>query len=123
MKPYFFIALLFVAPTSFSQDTATTPGAEQYCILRISGIAFSNKISIDVDFGQERRPLRDNRLRDEETRKLKKFNSEADALNYMGQLGWKMVNAFPSIGDKNGCTQYVFKKPAGMDSNTFYTPK
>ena len=59
--------------------------------------------------------MRDNRLRDEETRKLKKFNSEADALNYMGQLGWKMVNAFPSITGKNTCTQYVFKKTSARD--------
>ena len=47
--------------------------------------------------------------------KLNKFNSEADALNYMGQLGWKMVNAFPYITDKNSCTQYVFKKISAID--------
>ncbi len=115
MKKYLFISLLFVAVNSYSQKKSFEP-AEQYCILRISGIAFSNKISIDADFGQELKALRDNRMRDEETRKLKKFNSEADALNYMGQLGWKMVNAFPYITDKNSCTQYVFKKIAGEET-------
>ena len=109
MKKYLLVAALLVSLHSYSQDT-TAADAEQYCILRIEAITFSNKIGIDVDFGQPRRPLRDNRMRDEETKKLKKFNSEADALNYMGQLGWKMVNAFPVISNKSSCTQYVFKR-------------
>lgn len=110
MKKYLLVAATVLTLNAFSQKSVSVTDTEQYCILRISGIAFSNKISIDVDFGQERNPLRDNRMRDEETKKLKRFNSEADALNYMGQLGWKMVNAFPYIADKNSCTQYVFKK-------------
>lgn len=112
MKKYLLIAAILITLNSFSQETTPASGKEQYCILRISGIAFSNKISIDADFGQERKAMQDNRMRDEETKKLKKFNSEADALNYMGQLGWKMINAFPVITDKNSCTQYVFKKMA-----------
>ena len=112
MKKYLLVALTFITLNSFSQETASVQDTEQYCILRISEIVFSNKISIDVDFGQERKVMRDNRMRDEETKKLKKFNSEADALNYMGQQGWKMINAFPVITNKSSCTQYVFKKPA-----------
>ena len=116
MRKDLLIVLTFVTINSFSQETTSTPGKEQYSILRISDIAFTNKISIDVDFGQERKPFRDNRMRDEESKKLKKFNSEADALNYMGLLGWKMVNAFPYIKDKNSCTLYVFKKNADQDT-------
>ena len=116
MKLFLLIAFIFIGLNSFSQETNPAKDTEQYCILRISDIAFSNKISIDVDFGQERKALRDNRMRDEESKKLKKFNSEADALNYMGQLGWKMVNAFPYIRDKNSCTQYVFKKITGKET-------
>jgi len=116
MKLFLLIAFIFIGLNSFSQETNPAKDTEQYCILRISDIAFSNKISIDADFGQERKPLRDNRMRDEESKKLKKFNSEADALNYMGQLGWKMVNAFPHIRDKNSCTQYVFKKITGKET-------
>jgi hypothetical protein len=107
MKKYLLLSVLLTSLHSFSQETITDADTEQYCILRIEEIVFSNKISIDVDFGQARKPIRDNRVRDEETRKLKKFNSEADALNYMGQLGWKMVNAFPVITNKNSCTRYV----------------
>jgi len=114
MKKYLLIAATFITLHSFSQEVFYD--TEQYCILRISGIVFSNKISIDVDFGQERKPLRDNRIRDEETKKLKKFNSEADALNYMGQQGWKMVNAFPVISNQNSCTQYVFKKTGSKET-------
>ena len=115
MKKILLFVLTFVTLNSFSQETASNQNTEQYCVLRISAITFSNKLSIDVDFGQERKLLRDNRMRDDETRKLKKFNSEADALNYRGQLEWKMVNAFPYITDKNSCTQYVFKKTSPID--------
>lgn len=116
MKKYLLIAATFFALYSFSQEAVSATATEQYCILRISDIVFSNKISIDVDFGQERKPLRDNRMRDEETKKLKKFNSEADALNYMGQQGWKMVNAFPVISNQSSCTQYVFKKTGSKET-------
>jgi hypothetical protein len=116
MKKYLLIALTLIAANSYSQETTSTQGTEQYCVLLISEITFSNKLSIDVDFGQERKPLKDNRMRDENTKKLKRFNSEADALNYMGQLGWKMVNAFPYIANKNSCTQYVFKKVSTIET-------
>jgi hypothetical protein len=104
-KKYLFVVVLLASLNAFSQEPVPVQDTEQYCLLRISSMTFSNKISIDVDFGQERRPLQDNRMKDEETKKLKRFNSEADALNYMGRLGWKMVNAFPLIAEKNSCTQ------------------
>lgn len=54
----------------------------------------SNKVTIDIDFGEERSFWNDTRLRTE-TGKLKKFNTVIDALNYMGREGWSFINAFP----------------------------
>jgi hypothetical protein len=43
--------------------------------------------------------------------KLKKFNSVIDALNYLGKMGWKLVNAYPVYnGSSSNIYHYVFKK-------------
>ena len=70
----------------------------------------SNKVTIDVDYGEERSIWKDNGLKGENG-KLQKFNSVIDAINYLGKTGWKLVNAFP-VSTSNGpmVYHYVFKK-------------
>jgi hypothetical protein len=101
-----FISLLALA--SFTAKAQDTTKVEQYCELQAQGRLFSNKITIDVNFGEERKFFAgDTRLRDEMTGKLKKFNSLTDALNYMGAQGWSLVNAFP-IASSGGPQIYFF---------------
>jgi hypothetical protein len=108
MKKLFFILLLFISLQSFAQDTSKV---EQYCRLVATGKLFSTKVTIDVDFGEERRFWSDKRLRDETSGRLKKFNSITDALNYMGSQGWSLVNAFPqSVGNNSEIYHFYFKK-------------
>ena len=93
MRKILFIVLVIASLSSFSQDTTKV---EQYCKLVAQARLLSNKVTIDVDFGEERKFFSgDKRMRDEVTGKLKKFNSLTDALNYMGAEGWMLVNAFP----------------------------
>jgi hypothetical protein len=97
---------LFLAVAASAQDTTKV---EQYCQLVASPRAFTTKVNIDVDYGEERKTFRDTRMKDEEGR-LKKFNGIIDALNYMGRNGWVLVNAYPIT---NGTTQvyhYVLKR-------------
>jgi hypothetical protein len=68
------------------------------------------KVSIDVDYGQERKFGSINLMKDDETGKTKKFNSITDALNFLGRQGWKLVIAVPVIADKASSTDYIFKK-------------
>lgn len=92
---------------SMAQDTTRT---EQYCQVVATARLLSNKVTIDIDYGESRSIWKDNRLKDEEG-KLKKFNTVIDALNYMGISGWKLVNAFPvSSGSGPMVYHYVFKK-------------
>ena len=107
MKKILFTTLLFAAFTSYSQDTDKV---EQYCEVVATPKLLSNKVTIAVDYGEERSFWKDNRLKTEEG-KLKKFNTTIDALNYMGKSGWKLVNAFPVY--TSSTTQvyhYVFRK-------------
>jgi hypothetical protein len=112
MKKIFPGLLLLLATHVTAQDTTLV---EQYCRLEATGRLLSNRVTIDVDFGEARRVLTDYRLRDEETGKLKKFNSVIDALNYMGSQGWTLVNAFPVYGTSSTVSNpstyhYYFKK-------------
>jgi hypothetical protein len=107
MKNLILMLALSMSISAFSQDTTRI---EQYCRLEATGRLFSSKVTIDVDFGEGRKLFSDYRLRDEESGKLKKFNSVTDALNYMGSQGWTLVNAFPVNSTSNSVYHYYFKK-------------
>jgi hypothetical protein len=98
----------FLSTQAFAQiDTLTI---EQYCTVVATPRMLSTKVTIDIDYGEKRRLWKDNRLKDEEG-KLRKFNTVIDALNYMGQEGWKLVNAFPVSTSSTTITyHYVFRK-------------
>ncbi|MEO6949368.1 MAG: hypothetical protein ABI123_07060 [Ginsengibacter sp.] len=107
MRIIFLILFLTSFNSSFSQDTTKV---EQYCEVVATGRLLSNKVTIDIDYGQETNFWKDNRLK-EEGGKIRKFNSVIDAINYLGKDGWKLVSAFP-VTDSNGAKiyHYVFKK-------------
>jgi hypothetical protein len=107
MKQLFTLLFLTFAFTAFSQDTAKV---EQYCEVVATGRLLSNKVTIDIDYGEERSIWKDHRVK-EESGKLKKFNTLVDALNYLGKNGWKLVNAFPVANANSPMVyHYVFKK-------------
>jgi hypothetical protein len=103
------LALTLISTQSFAQIDTTK--IEQYCQLLAQNRAFSNKVTIDVNFGEERKFFGgDTRLKDELTGRVKKFNSTTDALNYMGQQGWTLVNAFPITVGGQDVYHFYFKK-------------
>ena len=108
MKKLIVVSLLFISITSFAQDTTRV---EQYCKMVATGRLLSNKVTIDIDFGEERKFMSgDTRMKDEVTGKLKKFNSVTDALNYIGLQGWALVNAFPITEGSSNIYHFYFKK-------------
>ena len=107
MKKLLMCVCLLVSMSGIAQDTTKV---EQYCRLVTYNKLLSNKVNIDVDFGQERKLFSDYRLRDEETGKIKKFNTVTDALNYMGSQGWTLVNAYPVTEGSTSVLYFYFKK-------------
>lgn len=115
MKLLILVACLCSPFLSLAQTD--TSKVEQYCELIAQGRLFSNKITIDIDFGEGRSFFRfkDTRIKDEITGKVKKFKSTVDALNYLGGMGWVLLNAFP-VTENNGLSgaqnvyHFVFKK-------------
>ena len=95
MKQLAFILLTFIPILSIAQTD--TSRVDQFCEMTAQGRLFSNKITIDIDFGEGRSlfSFKDTRIKDEVSGKVKKFKSTVDALNYLGGKAWKLLNAFP----------------------------
>lgn len=101
------ICLLITGSCYAQQDNDKV---EQYCQVVATARLLSAKVTIDIDYGEERSIWKDNRLKDE-SGKNKKFNTVIDAINYLGKNGWKLVNAFPvATGNAPMVYHYVFKK-------------
>ena len=100
-------SIAFTSLQSFSQNDTTK--VEQYCEVVATPKLFSNKVTIDINYGEEKSFWRDNRLKSDEG-KIKKFNSVIDALNYMGKDGWLFVNAFPVNIGTSQVYHYGFRK-------------
>jgi hypothetical protein len=107
-KLFVIILILFAGIKSFAQTD--TSRIEQYCTVVATPRILSTRVTIDIDYGEKRSVWKDHRLKDEDGR-LKKFNSVIDALNFMGNNDWKLVNAFPvSQGNNTYIYYYVFRK-------------
>ena len=114
MKKLILLVALFALPyfsfaqtdtTALANNTSYVP-AEKYCVVNPTRGLFATKISLEVDYGQD--PTGDNRLRDTNGKEIK-FNSLADALNYMANQGWVFVNAFQADGST---FRYLLRRPA-----------
>ena len=86
-----------------------TTKIEQYCQVIATPRLLSNKVTIDIDFGEEKNFWRDTRLKTEGGR-IKKFNTIIDAMNYMGMAGWIFINAFPVRMGETETYHFAFKK-------------
>jgi hypothetical protein len=100
------IALLGSKVTNAQTDTSKV---EQYCQLIVTQRLLSNKVTIDLDFGEEKSFWRDTRLKTTDG-KLKQFNTVIDAMNYMGVAGWVFINAYPVRVSETEIYHFAFKK-------------
>jgi hypothetical protein len=115
MKKITFLLFAIIPFLAFCQTD--TSRIDQFCEMTAQGRLFSNKITIDIDFGEGRSlfSFKDNRIKDEVSGKVKKFKSTVDALNYLGGKGWKLLNAFPvtesaGLGGNQNVYHFFFVK-------------
>jgi hypothetical protein len=106
-KAFVFIFIQMLAIASFAQSDTTK--IEQYCQIIVTPRLFSNKVTIDVDFGEEKSFWADNRLRTYDG-KFQKFNTVVDALNFMGKEGWIFINAYPVFNGNIDIYHFAFRK-------------
>ena len=106
-KAIIFSIILLATYTTFAQTD--TSKIEQYCQVIATPRLLSNKVTISIDFGEEKSIWSDNRIKNIDG-KIKKFNTVIDALNFMGREGWSFINAFPVITGTTTIYHFAFKK-------------
>lgn len=111
MKKLIYTALIVLISFTalHAQDLQADTARYVYCEL-VGTQQLNAKFAIRVDFGQERNAWRAERLKDEQTGKVKLFNSMIDALNYMAQDGWEFVQAYVVPDTQGTETHWVLKK-------------
>jgi hypothetical protein len=74
-----------------------------YCELVGTSKFLSTKVNVTVDYGEHVNYFTSRKaITDEESGKIKTFNSMVDALNYMGDRGWEFVQAYVvTVGNQN----------------------
>jgi len=108
MKKIILVAIIIMSSCFMFNIRAQTPSDSTktskfvYCELIGTPNLLSQKITIYVDYGKETELFQDTRMKDEQTGKVKSFNSMVDALNYMENNGWEFVQAYiETIGQQN----------------------
>jgi hypothetical protein len=107
MKKIFIIALILGSLHSFAQTDSIK--VEQFCQVIAKPRLLSNKVTIDIDFGDEKSFWSDTRLRTWEG-KIKQFNTIIDAMNFMGREGWSFINAYPVRYGDSEIFHFAFRK-------------
>ena len=93
-KIIFSIVFILFYTLSNGQDIKSDSTKFTYCELVGTGRLLSNKVTVQIDFGQVTKFFSDNRYKDPTTGKPVIFNSMIDALNLMGKDGWEFVQAY-----------------------------
>ena len=100
---------IFLISTLITNAQTDSSKVEQYCQVIATSRLLSNKVTIDIDFGEEKSFWADTRLRSYDG-KLKKFNTVIDALNFMGREGWVFINAYPVRNGNTDIYHFGFKR-------------
>ncbi|MEO6230865.1 MAG: hypothetical protein ABJB11_21800 [Ferruginibacter sp.] len=108
MKKIFITAFMLSTSIALFAQTDTTT-IEQYCQVIATPRLLSNKVTIDIDFGEQKSFWKDERLKSYDG-KLKKFNTIIDALNFMGAEGWAFINTYPVKISDTEIYHFAFKK-------------
>lgn len=119
MKKAIFLLIVSLSVfVSFAQDDQPQ---RVYCELLGNSGMFSSKCKVTVDFGQNTsfwKGTKDQQLVDENGKDIK-FNSMVDAMNFMGKLGWKFVQAYAITIGNNNVYHWLLYKDINNENEMF----
>jgi hypothetical protein len=107
------LMMCLMTMVSFGQNNDTLTIKEPkyvYCELLGTNKLFTNKVTVSIDYGEEKKYFKDTRIKDEQTGKVKTFNSMVDALNYMGEDGWEFVQAYVVTTNQQNVYRWLLRK-------------
>ena len=106
-----------VAPAQITEVEGFNPASKRvYAELSASSRPFSTKVNVAIDFGQSTSwlgAMSESMIVDESGKEIK-FDSMIDAMNYLGQFGWKFAQAYVvpygDEGDISGTVYWILYK-------------
>lgn len=116
MKNIILTALVFtitgLTTNLYGQVNSDSTIVSKFVYCELVGIQkfLSTKVTVSVDYGEERGFFQDTRMRDEQTGKVQSFNSMVDALNYMGNNGWEFEQAYVVTMGQQNVYHWLLKK-------------
>ncbi len=120
MRTTLALILFFIGNMTYSQVIVEDVNINEienlaYCQVVASGNMFSNKVKINIDYGQHEKKFgKTNSSVKNKDGKAIKFNSVFDAINFMANNGWKLIDAYPlttdAFGGKKHVYHYTFEK-------------
>lgn len=93
------MVLILTSAILFAQDKAVSIKEQPIKYCEIVG-TYSNKLRIEIDFGQSKEFYENDQYKDPTTGKPFVFTSMIDALNFMSTNGWEFVQAYTIGGDQ-----------------------
>jgi hypothetical protein len=117
MKKIFTITIcltLFGLNNLYSQTVNDIPIKEidvDYIQIVGQSKSFSNKLTIEIDFGQENKffSSKDTQVKDENGKRLE-FNSMIDALNFFSANDYNFINAYALTSGNQNVYHYLLEK-------------
>jgi len=85
---------------------------EELVLIQMVGMSnfWGTKVTISIDYGQEKDYRNDSYIIDNVTGEKRKFNSMIESMNYLEKYGWAYLDAYTvSIGNQL-VYHYIFKK-------------
>src|SRR5690625_2777076 len=115
MKNLITIALLYLSFSINGQTVNDIPIKDidtEYIQIIGTSRALSDKVNIEIDFGQDTKFFGSNKrkkIKYKDGKKIK-FNSMVDALNFMSQNGFSFVQAYAFSEEKQNVHHYLMRK-------------
>tara|TARA_A100001015_G_C14756824_1_gene619807 strand:+ start:30 stop:380 length:351 start_codon:yes stop_codon:yes gene_type:complete len=110
------LLLLFIPAITYSQSINGVPFSEidsEYIEIVGTAKALSNKVTINIDFGQSTKLLGSSKkqfsILDKDNKKVE-FNSMIDALNFMTKNGYKFEQAYVITAGGSNVYRYLLSK-------------
>jgi hypothetical protein len=99
-KTILLFTLILISLPSICQNKSEENNVSKFKYCELVGSDYGHgKAKIEIDFGQSKEFLTENRYEDPATGKPLVFKSMIDALNFMGKEGWEFAQAYTTGSD------------------------
>ncbi|NQY10434.1 MAG: hypothetical protein HRT71_13090 [Flavobacteriales bacterium] len=95
--------------TNTLQQSTASETKHVFCRIVGSAKLFSSKVNVAIDYGAGHSIWKDNRLKNSQGKAVT-FNSMVDALNYLGQDGWALAQAYTITVGNTSVYHYLMTK-------------